>query len=80
MGSAGFLVSAQSYLRRHYGNELSSDRAFAQHFHTAMFHGYDMDRTLLRLGAMNMLLHGAELLRPRAGNPRQRLRPLAEQI
>ena len=60
MGSAGFLVSAQSYLRRHYGDELSSDKTFAKHFHTAMFHGYDMDRTMLRIGAMNMLLHGVE--------------------
>ena len=60
MGSAGFLVSAQSYLRRHYGDELSSDKIFAKHFHTAMFHGYDMDRTMLRIGAMNMLLHGVE--------------------
>ena len=60
MGSAGFLVSAQSYLRDHYGDELSSDKAFSKHFHTAMFHGYDMDRTMLRIGAMNMLLHGVE--------------------
>ena len=60
MGSAGFLVGAQTYLRAHYGDELSSDTKFAQHFHTAMFHGYDMDRTMLRIGAMNMLLHGVE--------------------
>ncbi len=23
-----------------------------------MFHGYDMDRTMLRIGAMNMMTHG----------------------
>ena len=25
-----------------------------------MFHGYDMDRTMLRIGAMNMMTHGVE--------------------
>ena len=25
-----------------------------------MFHGYDMDRTMLRIGAMNMMTHGIE--------------------
>ena len=25
-----------------------------------MFHGFDMDRTMLRIGAMNMMLHGVE--------------------
>ena len=60
MGSAGFLVGAESYVRAHYGKELATDTKFTEHFHTAMFHGYDMDRTMLRIGAMNMLLHGVE--------------------
>lgn len=25
-----------------------------------MFHGYDMDRTMLRIGAMNMMTHGID--------------------
>lgn len=29
-------------------------------FHNSMFHGYDFDRTMLRIGSMNMLLHGVE--------------------
>ena len=31
-----------------------------QHFNNTMFYGNDMDRTMLRIGAMNMLLHGVE--------------------
>ena len=30
------------------------------HFHSGMFHGYDFDNTMLRIGSMNMLLHGVE--------------------
>ena len=36
------------------------DAEAAQHFHHSMFHGYDFDTTMLRIGSMNMLLHGVE--------------------
>lgn len=58
-GSAGFLVAAGEYLRQHYPG-LLHDKAQARHFHHHMFHGFDFDNTMLRLGSMNMLLHGVE--------------------
>lgn len=59
MGSAGFLIAAQSYLRK-YHEELFLDEKKTNHFNNDMFYGNDMDRTMLRIGAMNMLLHGVE--------------------
>ena len=37
-----------------------TDEQQRQHFHRSMFHGYDFDSTMLRIGSMNMLLHGVE--------------------
>ncbi len=31
-----------------------------EHFHHGLFHGFDFDNTMLRIGSMNMLLHGVE--------------------
>ena len=59
MGSAGFLIEAQEYLRK-YHEESFYDEAFKEHFANHMFYGNDMDRTMLRIGAMNMLLHGVD--------------------
>ena len=59
MGSAGFLIEAQQYLRDHHG-EMFLDAKALEHFHNSMFFGNDMDRTMLRIGAMNMLLHGVD--------------------
>ncbi len=58
-GTAGFLVAAADYLRERYP-DLLQDAAQRQHFHNSMFHGYDFDTTMLRIGSMNMLLHGVE--------------------
>jgi len=58
-GTAGFLVAAGEYLREHHKNILH-DRKLREHFHHGMFHGYDFDNTMLRIGSMNMLLHGVE--------------------
>lgn len=58
-GSAGFLVMTGEYLRNNY-EELFFDSEKKNHFNNSMFHGYDMDRTMLRIGAMNMMLHGIE--------------------
>lgn len=58
-GSAGFLVEAQEYLRKNHSNLfLVSD--LKDHFNNVMFNGFDMDRTMLRIGAMNMMLHGVD--------------------
>ncbi|WP_116810474.1 type I restriction-modification system subunit M [Steroidobacter cummioxidans] len=58
-GTAGFLVAAGEYLRdRH--PQLLHDSKQKKHFHQGMFHGFDFDKTMLRIGSMNMLLHGVE--------------------
>lgn len=58
-GTAGFLVAAGEYLRgRH--PELFRDAKLKKHFHETAFHGFDFDNTMLRIGSMNMLLHGVE--------------------
>jgi len=58
-GTAGFLVAAGEYLREYYPNILH-DAKLKKHFHHRMFHGFDFDNTMLRIGSMNMLLHGVE--------------------
>ena len=58
-GTCGFLVAAGEYLREHYPHMLL-DPELRDHFHNRMFHGYDFDNTMLRIGSMNMLLHGVE--------------------
>ena len=58
-GTAGFLIAAGEYLRQHHPEILRDDKLRA-HFHNSMFHGFDFDSTMLRIGSMNMLLHGIE--------------------
>ena len=58
-GTCGFLVSAGEYLRDHHP-EIFRDDKLRKHFHGDMFHGFDFDSTMLRIGSMNMLLHGVE--------------------
>jgi len=58
-GTCGFLVAAGEYLReQHTGLMYSPEHR--DHFHHQMFHGFDFDSTMLRIGSMNMLLHGVE--------------------
>ena len=58
-GTAGFLVAASEYVRDTHAEALL-DSQQRQQFHRSMFHGYDFDSTMLRIGSMNMLLHGVE--------------------
>lgn len=58
-GTAGFLVAAGEYLREKHP-EVLRDKKLKKHFHGDTFHGYDFDSTMLRIGSMNMLLHGVE--------------------
>ena len=58
-GTAGFLVAASEYLRERHPEALL-DVTQREHFHRSMFHGYDFDATMLRIGSMNMLMHGVE--------------------
>ena len=59
-GTGGFLVEAGAYLKEKYKNEIFFDREKKDHYMNRMFHGYDMDRTMLRIGAMNMMTHGID--------------------
>lgn len=59
MGTAGFLVQASEYLRKHH-DDLFNIHTLNEHFHKSMFFGNDMDNTMLRIGAMNMMLHGVD--------------------
>jgi len=58
-GTAGFLVAAGEHVRREHPTVLL-DAEQGKHFHHSMFHGFDFDGTMLRIGSMNMLLHGVE--------------------
>lgn len=58
-GTAGFLIAASEYVRRSHPN-VEHEAAARKHFHNSMFHGFDFDGTMLRIGSMNMLLHGIE--------------------
>lgn len=58
-GTGGFLVSASEYVRREHPGVLTNATQ-RSHFHSSMFHGFDFDSTMLRIGSMNMLLHGIE--------------------
>jgi type I restriction enzyme M protein len=58
-GTCGFLVAAGEYLREHH-EEIFRDDEMREHFHNNMFHGFDFDSTMLRIGSMNMTLHGIE--------------------
>jgi type I restriction enzyme M protein len=60
-GTSGFLVAASEYLNQHDSHSQELHQADTRaHFNSGMFHGFDMDRTMLRIGAMNMMLHGVE--------------------
>ncbi len=59
-GTSGFLVTASEYLRENFKEEIYFDRQKKDHYMNHMFYGYDMDRTMLRIGAMNMMTHGVE--------------------
>ena len=57
-GTAGFLVQASEYLRK--DKNIFYDPDKKKHFNSEQFHGFDFDSTMLKIGSMNMLLHGVE--------------------
>ena len=57
-GTAGFLISASEYIRKNY--EKSMTREQWEHFSGQAFTGYDTDPTMLRLSAMNLMLHSID--------------------
>lgn len=58
-GTSGFLVKTIEYLHKHHP-ELEHSEEQKKHFHNEMFYGYDFDPTMLRIAAMNLMLHGIE--------------------
>jgi type I restriction enzyme M protein len=58
-GTCGFLVAAGEYLRKHH-SPLFRDDKLRRHFNEGLFNGFDFDPTMLRIGSMNMALHGVE--------------------
>lgn len=59
MGSAGFLTECANYIQEHYSRDLLK-KENGEYFRTRMFSGFDTDQTMLRIGAMNMMLHDVE--------------------
>ncbi len=59
-GTSGFLVAVSDYLKENRKQEVFFNRVNKDHYMNHMFHGYDMDRTMLRIGAMNMMTHGVD--------------------
>lgn len=59
-GTSGFLVAAGEYLKEKYSNDIFYNNERKDHYNNHMFFGYDMDRTMLRVGAMNMMTHGVD--------------------
>ncbi len=73
-GTAGFLVGTMDYLRQKYSSpelvealpdgskSYPGDRLepFRDHIQHGLFHGFDFDVTMLRIAAMNLMLHGVE--------------------
>src|SRR5690625_6960311 len=56
-GTAGFLVAAGEYIRENHARAMVDDRT-RKHFQSEMFTGYDFDHSMLRIGNMNMVMHG----------------------
>ena len=59
-GTAGFLVATSEHLVEHHGDRIYKNARARRRFNEGTFHGYDFDPTMLRIGSMNMLLHGVE--------------------
>ena len=59
-GTSGFLVASSEYLKENRKEEVFFNKQNKEHYMNHMFHGFDMDRTMLRIGAMNMMTHGVD--------------------
>ena len=58
-GTAGFLVSAGEYIHENHADWFH-EKEFRDHYNSHMFTGVEFDATMLRIGAMNLQLHGIE--------------------
>lgn len=59
-GTAGFLIAASEHMMDHHKDAIYHSEEARSRFNEDTFHGYDFDTTMLRIGSMNMLLHGVE--------------------
>ena len=59
-GTGGFLVLAGQYVREHNKDKMRLDKKAREHYQNKMFTGYDTDQTMLRITAMNTVLHGMD--------------------
>ena len=59
MGSAGFIVESAKYVQEHCKKELLNPENM-KHYKSGLLHGFDTDSTMLRIGAMNLMLHGVD--------------------
>lgn len=59
MGSAGFLLESAKYIKEHESQDLMKEDEYA-YFVKGLFSGFDTDQSMLRIGAMNMMLHGVD--------------------
>ena len=59
-GTGGFLIYSGQYIREHNKEKLRLDKKAREHYQNKMFTGYDTDQTMLRITAMNTVLHGME--------------------
>lgn len=58
-GTAGFLVAAGEYIHENHPHWFH-EKIFREHYNSDMFTGIEFDNTMLRIGAMNLQLHGIE--------------------
>jgi len=58
-GTAGFLVQAAEYVREHHANELLKPEVLKK-FQERFILATEFDPTMVRIGAMNLMLHGME--------------------
>ena len=55
-GTAGFLISSAEHIRAKYGERMTDDQW--ERFNSTTFSGFDTDNSMLRISAMNLMLHG----------------------
>ena len=58
-GTAGFLINASEWMKRTYREDLYNTNE-RERFYRDTFTGYDFDRSMVRIAAMNSYMHGFE--------------------
>jgi type I restriction enzyme M protein len=58
-GTCGFLVASAEYVQTKYESRFG-EAEFRKHFNEEMFIGTEFDATMIRIGSMNMMMHGIE--------------------